>query len=71
MDALTTGDSLPPCGEGCCKWYGASFSLPPCGGGSGWGVGRFVHGGATFADPHPRPLPSRNRVYAGFGPLIE
>src|SRR5712692_5569435 len=48
-----------------------SFSPPPCGEGSGVGVvpqGTVVE---QLTDPPPRPSPSRNRVYAGFGHSIE
>src|SRR5258708_5798126 len=47
------------------------FSPPPCGEGSGVGVLEWGTCFATFPDPPPRPSPSRNRVYAGFGPLVE
>src|SRR6202522_2542160 len=40
----------------------AFCSLPPRGGrGRGGGVGRLRQGGAPFAGPHPRPLPTRGR----------
>src|SRR5712671_4448613 len=47
-----------------------SLSPPPCGALVGRGGGRGVDQDcATRHDPPPRPSPSRNRVYAGFGQL--
>jgi hypothetical protein len=39
---------------------GTLFSLRPCGGGS-WEVEEQWHCGASFADPHPRLLPTSGR----------
>jgi heptosyltransferase-3 len=44
---------------------GTAFSLPPCGGGPGWGVDGRGTAVPQFADPHPRPLPTRGRGAEG------
>ena len=46
--------------RGGCRRRAASSPSPLVGEGRG-GVGRLRHNGAPFADPHPRPLPTRGR----------
>src|SRR5215471_2309666 len=60
-----------PIGVNLCRNGAANSSPPPCGEGLGVGV---VRGGTALPqllDPPPRPSPSRNRVYAGFGHSIK
>jgi TctA family transporter len=49
----------------------AGSAPPPCGEGPGAGGGRWGATPPQLPDPPPHPSPSRNRVYAGFGQLIE